>query len=91
MSEQTDDKAIEERVLEILVEMFELDRAALRPQASLRGTLRLDSADLVDLVTRLETDFGLSPELDGYRNVNTVKELVAFVAVEAKSARAAKD
>jgi len=84
MSAPVDEKRIEERVYAILVEMFEIEAAKLRPQASLRGTLRLDSADLVDLVTRLETDFGLSPELDGYRNVNTVKELVGFVVAETK-------
>jgi acyl carrier protein len=77
-----DETQIEERIHGILVEMFEVSPAQLKPQASLRGTLRLDSADLVDLVTRLEVDFGLSPELDGYRNVNTIKELVGFVARE---------
>jgi acyl carrier protein len=82
MTAAVDEGQIEERIVAILVEMFEIDRALLKPQASLRGTLRLDSADLVDLVTRLEVDFGLSPELDGYRNVNTVKELVGFVAKE---------
>jgi acyl carrier protein len=82
MEGTANEKRIEERVHGILVEMFEIDPAQLKPQASLRGTLRLDSADLVDLVTRLEKDFGLNPELDGYRNVNTVKELVGFVAAE---------
>ncbi len=82
MSQAESENQIEERIRAILVEMFEIEPAQLKPQASLRGTLRLDSADLVDLVMRLEADFGLSPELDGYRNVNTLRELVGFVAKE---------
>lgn len=88
MAAAMDETQLEARIQAILVEMFELEPAQLRPQASLRGTLRLDSADLVDLVTRLETEFGLDPELDGYRNVSTIKELVGFVRAEMTKAAA---
>jgi acyl carrier protein len=78
-----DESATYERIAATLVELFELERARIKPTSTLRGALALDSADLIDLVMRLEADFGLSPELDGYRNVSTTRELAAFVAANA--------
>jgi acyl carrier protein len=77
---ELDEKAVSDRLTRILVEMFEIDPSRLKPQATLRGALRLDSADLLDLVVRIETDFGLPNDLDDdYRSVSTLRELVVLV------------
>lgn len=79
-----DERAVADRITRILVEMFEIDPSRLKPQATLRGALRLDSADLLDLVVRIETEFGLPNDLDDdYRSVNTLRELVALVCKHA--------
>jgi acyl carrier protein len=81
-----DEQDVYEHITKVVQEMFEVEPARIKPTASLRGTLRLDSADLVDLAVRLENEYGLAPDLEGYRNVNTLKELAALVAKEASRA-----
>ncbi len=81
----TDAKDMYPRIVSLLVEMFEIEAERIKPNSTLRGALMLDSVDLVALVTRLESDFGLSPDLDGYRNVMTVKQLASFVSEQTTS------
>ena len=44
---------------DILVEEFEVDRAAIIPEADFRQSLGLDSLDYVDLVVIIEETFGV--------------------------------
>ena len=48
-----------EKVTTALVEEFEIELSEITPEASLKGTLDLDSLDIVDLVVVIEQIFGV--------------------------------
>jgi acyl carrier protein len=50
---------IEERVANALVQALGVSRAEVTPEASLAGDLEAESIDFLDLVFRLEKDFGI--------------------------------
>jgi acyl carrier protein len=52
------------RVASVLVESLNADEEAIRPVATLHGDLGAESIDLLDIVFRLEREFGISIERD---------------------------
>ena len=72
--------AIFERVRDLLVTHFDIPADRITPQAQLRGTLGMDSLDVVDLVFFLCQEFGVTEELDDYRDLHTLDKLVAYIA-----------
>lgn len=50
---------IVEKIIDFLVEEFEVDADAVQPDANLKDTLGLDSLDYVDLVVSVESNFGV--------------------------------
>jgi acyl carrier protein len=50
---------IVEKIIDFLVEEFEVDADAVQPEANLKDTLGLDSLDYVDLVVSVESNFGV--------------------------------
>jgi len=67
-------------VKEILSENFSIDGAKVTPEASFRGTLGLDSLDVVDLVFFIQEAFKLEDTLDDYRELHTVSKVCAYIA-----------
>jgi acyl carrier protein len=79
MAEQRTRPEILERLANILVESFEVERQAIEPAASLKDDLGLDSIDAIDLAVGLEETEGVElseDELRGIRIVNDVVDLV---------------
>lgn len=72
-----------EGVREVLAEEFELDEAALRPDANLYEDLGLDSLDSVDLVVALEKKFGFkvvrAQDEQTIRAIRTIEDICDFV------------
>jgi acyl carrier protein len=68
-------------VADLLVEMFELDRADLTPQSNLYADLDIDSIDAVDLAVKLKQLTGkrLPPEV--FKTIRTIDDVV--VALDA--------
>lgn len=75
------------RLQHILADHFGKQPELLTPEASLRGTLMLDSLDLVDLVFFIGREFGIDATMEAYRDVRSLGALAALV--EARGARAA--
>jgi acyl carrier protein len=70
---------IQERVIDILVQTFELERAKVGPQSRLVEDLDLDSIDALDMVVELQTLLrGRIDERDmkGLRTVTDVVDMV---------------
>ncbi len=67
------------KVTEILVNDFAVPVDKVRPDASFRGALGLDSLDAVDLVFFVEQGFGIKAGLHAYRELHTVDKLVDFI------------
>ena len=70
------DREIEKKVLNVLVEEFELEPDDLKPEANLYEDLGLDSLDAVDMVVALEKAFGMKfTDQEALRKVRTVADL----------------
>ena len=67
-------------VIDLLAEMFELDKAQLSAQSNLYADLDIDSIDAVDLAVKLKQLTGkrLLPEV--FKNIRTVGDVVDALA-----------
>jgi acyl carrier protein len=75
------------RLRDALVELFELDAAAVVPEATLAIDLDLDSIDAIDLMLKLKEITGKKIQPDAFRHVRTVQDIVdATYALVAPSA-----
>ena len=63
-------------VVDLLAEMFELDKSSLAPESNLYADLDIDSIDAVDLAVKLKqlTGRGLAPEV--FKTIRTVGDVV---------------
>jgi acyl carrier protein len=84
-----DDIMIFHRLKQILVADFAKDEALVTPKATLRGTLMMDSLDLVDLMFFLQREFQFDARLEELRDVKSLDALVDFIVDHAEPARAA--
>jgi acyl carrier protein len=80
-----------ERIAEILADSFELDRAEIKPEATLYEDLDLDSIDAIDIFVQLREVTGRRPDPADARKIRTVEELVAFVEAEIAKGPEAED
>lgn len=67
------------KIRAILVEDFRVPEDAITDDATFRGSFRLDSLDIVDLILLLQKDFGYKAPVESYRELDRFDKLVAFV------------
>ena len=79
MDKKYSKEQIFDRIVEILISDFELDKEQLTPQANMYEDLDLDSIDAVDLAVRLQqfTDKKISPE--EFKKIHTLEDVVNVV------------
>jgi acyl carrier protein len=67
-------------VVDLLSEMFELDKASLTPASNLYADLDIDSIDAVDLAVKLKQLTGkrLAPEV--FKTIRTIEDVVDALA-----------
>lgn len=67
-------------MVNVLHEMFELDKAKITPEANLYTDLDIDSIDAVDLAVKLKQLTGkrLQPEM--FKTIRTVQDIVDALA-----------
>jgi acyl carrier protein len=63
----------------ILEEDFEIDAALLKPEASLRDDLDLDSLDGVDLIVAIEKQFHFRVDEEEARSIRTLNDIYASI------------
>jgi acyl carrier protein len=66
-------------VLEVISDLFLVDRIKIEEQSKLHDNLGADSLDVVDLVMRLEEKFDISIPDDEYSNTITVGEIFEII------------
>ena len=71
---------IEAMIRKILVEEFEVDPAALKPETNLFTELDLDSIDAVDLVVRLQQETGKKVNPEDFKAIRTLQDVTQAVA-----------
>lgn len=69
---------IYEKVTQLMADLFDLDKAALKPEARFQD-LGLTSIDAIDLVVELQTMTGRKVNEAGLREIRTIGDIVALV------------
>ncbi len=77
---------IQQSIVEILSDSFELDPDTIKPESTLYEELDLDSIDAVDIFVQLRDLTGRRPDPDRAKEVRTVDELITFVEEELAAA-----
>jgi len=67
-------------LVNVLHEMFEIDKEQVTPQANLYTDLDIDSIDAVDLVVKLKQLTGKRLQPDVFKAVRTVQDVVDALA-----------
>jgi acyl carrier protein len=65
-----------ERIVSILHDTFEIERARITPDARLGDDLDVDSIDAVDLIVQLRPLVGKRLQPDTFKSVRTVQDVV---------------
>jgi len=67
-------------LIDLLVEMFELDKSKLRLESNLYADLDIDSIDAVDLAVKLKQLTGKRLQPDVFKNIRTIGDVVEALA-----------
>ena len=83
----TENKAnnIEERVMDIVVEQFGLDRSKVQPESKFVDDLGADSLETVELVMALEDEFDIDIPDEQAQKITTLKEAIAHIETHLNS------
>ena len=83
------DKEIFDKIVQILVDEFEIDKDNIRVESQLYTDFELDSLDSVDLVVALEKKFSFKIDRanDGplIAQIRTVADIIGFVKSKAET------
>ena len=71
--------SIQDKIVKIIAEKFDIDPVEIVPEASLIDDLGADSLDLVELVMTIEEEFDMEIPDDDTKNLVTVKDAVAYI------------
>ena len=67
-------------VVDILHDMFEIEKSKITPQSNLYSELDIDSIDAVDMVVKLNQITNKRIQPDVFRTVRTVQDVVDVLA-----------
>lgn len=68
-----------EKVRDIILDVIDIEREKITPEASLRDDLNADSLASVEIVMALEDEFNIEIDEDLARSLATVGELIAAI------------
>ena len=66
-------------VVDLLAEMFELDKSTLTPQSNLYSELDIDSIDAVDLAVKLKQLTGKRLQPEVFKTIRTIGDVVSAI------------
>ena len=72
-------KEIEEIVQNFLIEDIEVDENVIKPEATLKDDLGIDSLDFVDIVVIVERHFGFKIKPEEMANVATLSQFYDYI------------
>ena len=75
--------AIEEKVIDIIVDKLGVERAEVTPEAVFVDDLGADSLDLVELIMAMEEEFGMEIADEEAEKLRTVQDVISFVTARA--------
>ncbi len=71
--------AIEEKVIEIIMEQLDVTREECVPEAAFIDDLGADSLDIVELVMAMEENFGIEITDEELMKIRTVRDVIDFI------------
>ena len=78
--------AVEDKVIDIIVDKLGVERSEVTPEAVFVDDLGADSLDLVELIMAMEEEFGFEIADEEAEKLRTVQDVISFVQVrQAKS------
>ena len=75
--------AIEEKVIDIIVDKLGVERSEVTPEAVFVDDLGADSLDLVELIMAMEEEFGMEIADEEAEKLRTVQDVISFVSSRA--------
>jgi acyl carrier protein len=75
--------AIEDKVIDIIVDKLGVDRAEVTPEAVFVDDLGADSLDLVELIMAMEEEFGTEIADEDAEKLRTVQDVISFIKARA--------
>ena len=75
--------AIDEKVIDIIVDKLGVERAEVTPEAVFVDDLGADSLDLVELIMAMEEEFGTEIADEDAEKLRTVKDVISFISARA--------
>jgi acyl carrier protein len=75
----------EERVREIIVDLLGVDPSKVNAEARFREDLEADSLDLVELIMKIEEEFGGDISDEEAQKITTVGEVVTYIDTRMKT------
>ncbi len=70
---------MDDRIIEILTDYVDTDPSAITEDADFRADLGMDSLQLADLATRLETEYGVVISDRDAMNIRTVGDAMKII------------
>ncbi len=74
------EKAVEKRVIEIIVEQLGVSEEEVTMEASFIDDLGADSLDLVELIMAMEEEFSLEISDEDAEKIQTVQDVVNYIS-----------
>ncbi len=74
-----DQKTIEQRVKEIIVNQLNVNEEQITPQASFLDDLGADSLDIVELVMTIEKEFDIEIPDEEAEKIRTVQQAIDYI------------
>ena len=71
----------QDRLIEIIAEQLQVDKAQIVPEASFMDDLGADSLDTVELVMALEEELSVEIPDEQAENIRTVQDAIDFLGV----------
>jgi len=72
--------AIDEKVIDIIVDKLGVDRSEVTPEAVFIDDLGADSLDLVELIMAMEEEFGMEIADEDAEKLRTVQDVISFIS-----------
>ena len=75
--------AIDEKVIDIVVDKLGVERSEATPEAVFVDDLGADSLDLVELIMAMEEEFGMEIADEDAEKLRTVQDVISFISSRA--------
>lgn len=78
----TDQKSIEQEVIDIVVEQLGIDAKDVSPEKSFVEDLNADSLDLTELIMTFEERFGFEISEEEAEKLKTVQDVISYITAK---------